>query len=138
MQSGKTILKPQDDKASIGRVLNKINAEIKRLGNIRALPPVAIKADAGGYTIALQDRSPILFGQLQSRLNANSRVDCKLYRRKLDDTGWELSPESTDIIKVWSSPLWGTNDYLNDGTKVMVQWLANYNRYVVVNAQCST
>ena len=136
---GREPIKSQPETHDLGSILNKLKAEVRRLGNIRAAAPLGVKVDASGIYLFSNETNVKVFAKLLTRLNYNSYVDAHLYRRNSTDTGWELVTESSDNshkIKVYASPLWGSSDYLAANTKVQAEWFQRYNHFIVVNAEC--
>lgn len=133
---GREAIKPQTEQHDLGSILNKLKAEVKRLGNIRAAAPLGIKCDSSGIYLFSNETNVKVFAKLLTRLNYNSYVDAQLYKRNSTDTGWELTTATADKIKVYASPLWGSSDYLAINTKVQAEWFQRYNHFIVVNAEC--
>lgn len=133
MQTGRDVVKKQSDDNALGRIVNKLSAEVKRAGNIRATAPLTVRSDATGITISLASNEVTQFGKLQARLNAASFATVKVYRMDSSNNTWVLTD---DIKTVWASPLWGTSDYLAVNKKVMFSYLPYYGKFVVVNAEC--
>ena len=120
--------------------LTAANAMLRKLGNLRATPPLRITNGADNITIGMDSISPnnFCFAILTSDVLPNGHGTAQPYIvNNVPDGDWIVSPNAGDAITVYAPPgILNIYQYYPASTVVCAGWFPFYMRWCILFTTC--
>ena len=117
--------------------LNKLAAEVKRLGQVKASPPLQVMSNATGVHFFLAG-GPNSFGFAQLITQVNQNGSGTAWPYKVDSGGnWALNNgDDSNKITVFAPPLISNGQYYPAGSNVGVVYVDTWKRWIIIESSC--